>query len=93
MNHAKRTLTEAVLARISLGAVPMDGFYWIDAKGLQHRSASRRGGAAVMAKAEADEATGSATAASSAGAVEPNSEARHRRAFKWWPLRRPGHVS
>jgi hypothetical protein len=32
MNTHKQTLFQAVLARISLGAVPVDGSYWFDAK-------------------------------------------------------------
>ena len=33
MNTSKQSRFEAVLARISLGAVPMDGIYWVDPKG------------------------------------------------------------
>jgi hypothetical protein len=32
MNTPKRTLFQAVLARISFGAVPVDGSYWFDPK-------------------------------------------------------------
>jgi hypothetical protein len=32
MNTGKQTLFQAVLARISLGAVPVDGAYWVDPK-------------------------------------------------------------
>ena len=32
MNTGKQTLFQAVLARISLGAVPVDGAYWFDPK-------------------------------------------------------------
>jgi hypothetical protein len=32
MNTHKQTLFQAVLARISLGAVPVDGIYWFDPK-------------------------------------------------------------
>jgi len=32
MNTHKRTLFQAVLARISFGAVPVDGSYWFDPK-------------------------------------------------------------
>ncbi len=39
MTKAKHTLFEAVLARMSLGAVPMDGVYWFDPKVLQERAA------------------------------------------------------
>ena len=38
MSKAKHTLMEAVLARISLGAVPMDGVYWFDPKALAERA-------------------------------------------------------
>ena len=90
MNHAKRTLTEAVLARISLGAVPMGGFYWIDAKGLQHRVANSDSSRAADVKPI--EATTGATAASSAQAVEAKPKAKSRLAAKWWPLRRTSQV-
>ena len=33
MNTHKQRLYQAVLARISLGAVPVDGIYWFDPKG------------------------------------------------------------
>jgi hypothetical protein len=33
MNIHKQRLYRAVLARISLGAVPVDGIYWFDPKG------------------------------------------------------------
>ena len=32
MKTSKHSLYEAVLARISLGAVPIDGIYWFDPK-------------------------------------------------------------
>jgi hypothetical protein len=32
MNTQKHTLFQAVLARISFGAVPVDGAYWFDPK-------------------------------------------------------------
>jgi len=32
MNKHKQALFQAVLARISLGAVPVDGVYWFDPK-------------------------------------------------------------
>ncbi len=32
MSTAKHPLFEATMARISLGAVPIDGIYWIDPK-------------------------------------------------------------
>jgi hypothetical protein len=32
MKTCKHSLYEAVLARISLGAVPVDGIYWFDPK-------------------------------------------------------------
>ena len=37
MSKSKQALVEAVLARISLGAVPMDGIYWFDPKALRSR--------------------------------------------------------
>ncbi len=38
MSKAKHTLFEAVLARMSLGAVPMDGVYWFDPKAQRERA-------------------------------------------------------
>jgi hypothetical protein len=38
MSKAKHTLFETVLARMSLGAVPMDGIYWFDPKALRERT-------------------------------------------------------
>ena len=38
MSKAKHTLFETVLARMSLGAVPMDGIYWFDPKALRERA-------------------------------------------------------
>ncbi len=38
MSKSKRTLFETVLARMSLGAVPMDGIYWFDPKALRERA-------------------------------------------------------
>lgn len=35
MSKSKHTLGEAVLARMSLGAVPMDGHLWFDPKVLR----------------------------------------------------------
>ena len=40
MSKSKHTLVEAVLARMSLGAVPMDGVYWFDPKALRDRQQS-----------------------------------------------------
>jgi hypothetical protein len=49
MNKHKQALFQAILARISLGAVPVDGVYWFDPKdagtadgptGKQHAPAS-----------------------------------------------------
>jgi hypothetical protein len=47
MSKSKHTLFEAVLARISLGAVPMDGVYWFDPKTMREHAAQ----AAEKAKA------------------------------------------
>jgi hypothetical protein len=47
MSKSKHTLFEAVLARMSLGAVPMDGVYWFDPKVMRERAAE----AAERAKA------------------------------------------
>ena len=38
MSKAKQTLVEAFLERVSRGAVPMGGFYWVDPKEIRSRS-------------------------------------------------------
>jgi hypothetical protein len=38
MSKSKHTLFEAVLARMSLGAVPMDGVYWFDPKAMREHA-------------------------------------------------------
>jgi hypothetical protein len=42
MNTSRQSRFEAVLARISLGAVPMDGIYWLDPKGSAAACPSKR---------------------------------------------------
>ena len=42
MNTSRQSRFEAVLARISLGAVPMDGIYWLDPKGSAAADSSKR---------------------------------------------------
>lgn len=39
---SKHSLYEAVLARISLGAVPIDGIYWFDPKPTTRVDASKQ---------------------------------------------------
>jgi len=46
MSKSKHALAEAILARISLGAVPMDGVYWFDPKALRGRDSSDKSDAA-----------------------------------------------
>ncbi len=43
MSTSKNSLFEAVLARISLGAVPMDGIYWFDPKAAAKAAATDPG--------------------------------------------------
>jgi hypothetical protein len=43
MKTSKHSLYEAVLARISLGAVPIDGIYWFDPKATARADASKPG--------------------------------------------------
>jgi hypothetical protein len=52
MSKAKQTLTQAFLERMSRGAVPMGGFYWVDPKELRSRSETVR--AAEKAKPAED---------------------------------------
>jgi hypothetical protein len=52
MNTHKQTLYQALLARISLGAVPMDGIYWIDPKDAGMADAAK----AAAGKADAGKA-------------------------------------
>jgi hypothetical protein len=42
MSTSRHSLFEAVLARISLGAVPMDGIYWFDPKAIIPADTSKR---------------------------------------------------
>jgi hypothetical protein len=42
MKTSKRSLYEAVLARLSLGAVPIDGIYWFDPKAGLRADASKQ---------------------------------------------------
>ena len=42
MNTPKHSLYEAVLARISLGAVPIDGIYWFDPKATARPDTSKQ---------------------------------------------------
>jgi hypothetical protein len=42
MSIRKRSLFEAILARISFGSVPVDGTYWFDPKG-QAKSSTQAG--------------------------------------------------
>jgi hypothetical protein len=42
MNTSKHSLYEAILARISLGAVPIDGIYWFDPKATPRGDASKQ---------------------------------------------------
>jgi len=50
MSKSKHALFEAVLARMSLGAVPMDGVYWFDPKVMREQAAKL----AEQAKSQAD---------------------------------------
>jgi hypothetical protein len=40
MSNSKHTLAEAILTRMSLGAVPMDGVYWFDPKAARKQAES-----------------------------------------------------
>jgi len=40
MSKAQQTLAQAFLERVSRGAVPMGGFYWVDPKALRSQSTS-----------------------------------------------------
>jgi hypothetical protein len=42
VNTPKHSLYEAVLARISLGAVPIDGIYWFDPKAAVRADTSKQ---------------------------------------------------
>lgn len=42
MSKSKHTLFEAILARMSLGAVPMDGVYWFDPKTMREHAEKQR---------------------------------------------------
>jgi hypothetical protein len=55
MSKAKHTLFETVLARMSLGAVPMDGIYWFDPKALRERAEKQQAQKDGCAKDEVHE--------------------------------------
>ena len=41
MSSRKQTLAESILARISYGAVPMDGVYWLDPREARRAKVER----------------------------------------------------
>jgi hypothetical protein len=81
MSKAQQTLAQAFLERISRGAVPMGGFYWVDPKALRgriaHAGTSATGKAEVLA-AKARQ-PGAMTSQPSALASQPS-------AITWRPL-------
>jgi hypothetical protein len=56
MRKAKQTLTQAFLERISRGAVPMGGFYWVDPKDLRARGEHAKAAVNVNAAGNANAA-------------------------------------
>jgi len=85
MSKAKHTLAEAVLARMSLGAVPMDGIYWFDAKGMRHQA-----GGSHSSRAEC--ANDSGITAANADVPKSTAKSPGWLGMKWWPLRRTGEL-
>ncbi len=49
MSKAQQTLAQAFLERISRGAVPMGGFYWVDPKALRSQSTDAEATAEALA--------------------------------------------
>ena len=71
MSKAQQTLAQAFLERISRGAVPMGGFYWVDPKALRSRNAD----AGTSAKGPAE--------ASARKALQPSAMASQPTAIAW----------
>jgi len=74
MSKAQQTLAQAFLERISRGAVPMGGFYWVDPKALRSRNADAGTGAKGPAEASA------------AKAPQPGAMASQPSASAWRPV-------
>ena len=49
MSKAQQTLAQAFLERVSRGAVPMGGFYWVDPKALRSQSTDAEATAEALA--------------------------------------------
>jgi len=58
MSKAQQTLAQAFLERVSRGAVPMGGFYWVDPKALRRQGTDAEATAEALApKAQRTSAT------------------------------------
>jgi len=74
MSKAQQTLAQAFLERVSRGAVPMGGFYWVDPKALRSQSTNAEATAEALApKVQRTSATGrsSATAVRASATGQP----------------------
>ncbi len=98
MSKSKQALAEAILARMSLGAVPMDGLYWIDVQAARRKVT---GGTVAAAEIQSSAAGEKASAAGRRASPEATGVATPRVRSKltgwlntkWWPLRRTGAQS
>jgi hypothetical protein len=81
MSKAQQTLAQAFLERISRGAVPMGGFYWVDPKALRSRNADAGTGAKGPAEASAAKAPQPGAMAS-----QPSAIASQPTASAWRPV-------
>ena len=81
MSKAKQTLTQAFLERVSRGAVPMGGFYWVDPKALRSRNSDAGASPRVPAEASAPQAL-----QPGAMALQPGAMALQPSAIPWRPV-------
>ena len=75
MSTSKQSRFEAALARISLGAVPMDGILWIDPKGYRSESRAKGGDANVRDAAKGVTGAPAKAAKNAAGGIAAQARA------------------
>ena len=87
MSKAQQTLAQAFLERVSRGAVPMGGFYWVDPKALRSQSTDAEATAEALApKVQRTSATAvraSATGQPATTAWQPGAMASQPSAIAW----------
>jgi len=87
MSKAQQTLAQAFLERVSRGAVPMGGFYWVDPKALRSQSTNAEATAEALApkvqRTSATAARASATGQPATTAWQPGAMASQPSAIAW----------